>query len=479
MAPPHRISSHRRPRPGARPPRTLVEKIWAAHLPSPKSDPAVVAVDRILLHERQVGIVARRRGGGELRASQRVVACADQQVPTVPRTGPPTGAQQAVALDRLERSTDALGVAVFGPGDPRRGIVNVVAAEQGMVRPGDLVVGADAHVATLGAFGALALRISDGEVAHVVETGRLHRARPTTVRVSIAGRAGATSGKDLALWLLARLGPSCAEGSAVELAGPVVSALGVEGRMTLCNLVCETGAEAVVIAPDRLTADYLAGRPFVPSGAAWQQEVDRWTSLGSDPGSDLEGHLVVVADRVGAWSTWGTAAWQAAPLDGVVPPPDRSDPERARMDERALHLQGLVPGTRLSDIAVDQVFIGSCANARIEDLRAAAEVARGGRARVRSWVVPGSWVVKRQAEAEGLHRVFIDAGFEWREPGCSLCIGANGDAVPPDTRVASTANRPEHGRVGPRSRLHVLAPASAAATALSGRLQAPPPAPAA
>jgi 3-isopropylmalate/(R)-2-methylmalate dehydratase large subunit len=448
----------------------LVDKIWATHVAGPASG-GEVTVDRILLHERQVGLVARRADRGALDAADRVVACADQQVSTVSLPGPPTGAQQNSALERLERSSDALGVSVFAPGDHRSGIVNVVAAEQGMVRPGALVVGADAHVATLGALGALALRLSDDEVPRVVATGRVRRVKPPTLRLSVAGRAMPTSAKDLALWLLARLGPTSAAGRVVELGGPVVRALDVEARMTLCNLLTESGAEAVVIAPDHRTATYLDGRPFVPSGSTWAHEVAGWRFLVSDRGAVLDGDVTMFADAVGPWVTWGTAAWQAAALDGTVPFPRHTDPVRAGLDERALRLQGVEPGQPFSQVRVDHVFIGSCANARIDDLRAAAAVARGGRVQVRAWVVPGSWVVKRQAEAEGLHRVFLDAGFEWRDPGCSLCIGANGDAVPPDTRIASTANRPEPDRLGPRSRVHVLSPASAVATALAGHLR--------
>jgi 3-isopropylmalate/(R)-2-methylmalate dehydratase large subunit len=452
-------------------PATLVQKIWTSHLAPPGTRRDVVVVDRILLHERQVGMLARHPVARQLDIAQRVIACADQQVPTGGRDDLPRGAQHVAALERLERDTDALGVPVFGPGDPRSGIVNVVAAEQGMVRPGALVVGADAHVATLGALGALALRLSDDEVAEVVATGKVQRSEPVTVRVSIAGRLEPwVSAKDLALWLLARLGPIHGADRVIELAGPVVRSLGTEARMTLCNLTCESEPDAVIVAPDRETATYLAGRPFVPVGPSWRDEVDRWSALASDGAAELDGDVVVVADGLGPWVTWGTRAWQAAPLDGLVPAPHR-DPRRARLDEQALQLQGLRPGTPLADIDIDQVFIGSCANARLDDLRAAAKVAKQGRAQVRSWVVPGSWVVKRQAEAEGLHRVFLDAGFEWRDPGCSLCIGANGDAVAPGTRVASTANRPENGRVGPRSQVHILSPESAVATAFAGRLR--------
>jgi 3-isopropylmalate/(R)-2-methylmalate dehydratase large subunit len=478
--PPRRRPTERIDVPGS-PPRTLVDKVWDAHVvASPLSvrsgDTDVLAVDRILLHEHQVGLIGRAgREGSRVGDPGRIVACSDQQVPTIPSRGEPRpGAQLASAVDRIERASASLGLPMFGPGDHRGGVVNVVAPEQGMILPGHLLVGADAHVATQGALGALAFVISDDEVAEVVASGRVRRMRPGVVRVSVAGSLDtATSAKDVALWLLGRIGPSLAPGQVVELSGAAVRALSLEGRMTLCNLVVETGADSVVIAPDRRTQQYLAGRPFAPRGAAWADEVRRWGTLGSDPGVELDGDVVMWGEAIGPQVTWGTSVWQVAPLDGLVPAPGAQHPDLAHLDREALHEQGLSPGTFLRDVAIDQVFIGSCANARIEDLRAAAEVVRGGRAQVRSWVVPGSWPVKRQAEAEGLHRIFRSAGFEWRDPGCSLCIGANGDAVGPGERLASTANRPVRGRVGPSARVHLMSPASAAAAALAGRL-APP-----
>jgi 3-isopropylmalate/(R)-2-methylmalate dehydratase large subunit len=377
------------------------------------------------------------------------------------------------AVERLERTSASLGLPVFGPGDPRTGLVNVVAAEQGMVLPGDLLVGADAHVATNGAFGALALVISDDEVVDVVRTGEVWRVRPATVRTAVAGKltAGA-SAKDVALWLLGRLGPGMADGKVLELVGPVVAGLGVEGRMTLTNVAVESGAVAVVIAPDVAVERYLAGRPFAPRGAAWTRAVAGWRHLASDQGAGYDADVVAFGGLISPQVTWGTHADQVVALDGVVPFPELSDRLGRARHEQALVHQDLSPGAPVSEIEIDQVFVGSCANARLDDLRAAADVVRGGRVQVPSWVVPGSWPVRRQAEAEGLHRVFIDAGFEWREPGCSLCLGANGDAVRPGSRLASTANRPVRGLVGPSAKVHLLSPASAAASALSGRLTA-------
>ncbi|MDZ7679354.1 MAG: aconitase family protein [Acidimicrobiales bacterium] len=460
-------------------PTTLVDKIWASHLaasPAADDEPAFhhLSVDRILLHEHQVGLVGRaHHGAWRVSEPDRIIACSDQQFPTIPSDGGPRqGAQLMSAVERLERTSDAVGLPLFGPGDHRGGIVNVVAAEQGMVLPGNLVVGADAHVSTLGGLGGLALVISDAEVAEVVETGTVRRPWPGVVRVSVPGSLTSdATGKDLALWLLGRVGSGAVAGRFLELVGPVVRRLSVEARMTLCNLAVEAGATAVVIAPDRLTEQYLAGRPFAPTGAAWDRAVAEWESLGTDPGADFDADLGLLAEEVRPHTTWGTHIDQVAPLDGAVPMPRGGEP--AERDRRALIDQDLQPGTPIDQIEIDQVFIGSCANARVEDIRAAAAVARGGRAQVPAWVVPGSWPVKRQAEAEGLHRIFLDAGFEWRDPGCSLCIGTNGDAVAPGARLASTANRPVRALVGPGARVHIMSPASAAASALIGRLSPP------
>jgi 3-isopropylmalate/(R)-2-methylmalate dehydratase large subunit len=460
-------------------PRTLAHKVWDAHRVeewAADGQPTRLRVDRVLLHEHQVGLLGRAHEAGVIiRGADRVVVCADQQTPTIPAGDEPRpGAQQMGSVDRLEQTSDAVGLPLFGPGDERGGVLNVVAAEQGMVLPGDLVVGADGHVATLGALGALALVIADAEVAEVVATGTVSRSWPGVARVTATGALGAhATGKDLALWLLGRLGTGSISGRVVELGGPIVRQLGVEDRMALCNLMVGSGASSVFIPPDRLTEDYLRGRPFAPSGHAWEAAGASWRSLGSDRGADYDGDLGLLASTIEPLVTWGTALDQVAALAGTIPEP-RPEPH-GELDRRALREQGLEPGRPIGEIAVDQVFIGSCANARIEDLRAAASLLEraGGRVQVPSWVVPGSWPVKHQAEAEGLHRVFLNAGFEWRDPGCSLCIGSNGDAVEPGTRLASTANRPHRGLIGPGARVHLLSPVSAAATALVGRLSSP------
>lgn len=460
-------------RPGRRP-TTLAAKVWDAHVEHRGEASDRLSIDRVLLHERQLGMIGRRGGlGVEIARPDRIVACVDQQVPTRPSGEDlPASAQLVAALERLEAVSEEHAVPLFGPGDHRGGVVNVVAPEQGMTLPGSLIVGADDHVSTHGAFGALAFVSRDSEIAEILARGAIDRARPSVVRATVAGTLGdRADAKDLALWLLSRLGPGAGRGAILELGGAVIRSLSMEARMTVCNLAAESGAEAVLMAPDAVTEAYLDGRDFAPDAAGWQDAVTRWRSLRSDPGAEFESDVVAMCSDLAPQVTWGTGAHQVAPLDGVVPEPDPHDPLQRRLDLQALEAQGLEPGDVLADVAVDHVFIGSCANARIEDLRAAAAVLRpGDRAQVRSWLVPGSWPVRRQAEAEGLHRVFLDAGFDWREPGCSLCIGVNGDATAPGGRLASTANRPARGRVGPGARVHLMSPASAAATALVGRL---------
>lgn len=465
--------------------RTIVEKIWGAH----RVDGGV-SVDRIYVHDRQLGVLGRLAARGVDLGGRRtsgLVACADQQLPTHipggrhvdeidPESGelPVTSGQLLATLERLEAASEQFDVPVFGPGDHRGGVLNVVTPEQGMTLPGSLVVGTDAHTSTHGALGAIGLAVDDDEVASLLTDGVLRRDEPSVVRIGVAGRLEAGVGAmDLALWVLERLGPGAARGALLELGGPVVRALGVDARMTLCNLAVESGAVSAIVEPDDTTAAYLDGRPFAPTGPAWGAAVQAWRSLRSDPGSASDASLGLVATGIGPQVTWGTRSWQSTALDGVVPLPSERDPARRRAEEAALHDQDLRPGTPLADIAIDQVFVGSCANGRIDDLRAVAEVLRDGRVQVPTWVVPGSRTVARQAEAEGLHHVIRSAGAEWRASGCSLCIGANGDAVRPGARLASTANRPQRGLVGPGARIHVLGPAAAAASALTGRLTDP------
>ncbi|QGG93759.1 aconitase family protein [Actinomarinicola tropica] len=469
-------------------PRTIVEKIWDAHRAS--GEGTAIVADRVMIHERQLGTLGRMAASGvPVPGAAQVVACADQQMPTGGSgpdgdagvgldldTGeiPAADAQVLAALDRLEASSELIDVPVFGPGDHRGGVMNVVAPEQGMTLPGALVVGADRHMSTHGAFGAIGLALDDAELTAYLADGTIDRPRPRVVRVTVAGQLGSLAGaKDLALWVLARLGPTTAAGAVVEIGGPTVRRLDVDARMTLCNLLVESGALTAVVEPDDTTFAYLEGRPFAPSGSEWHRAVAGWRQLRTDPGAELDAELGLVAPDVEPHASWGTAAWQATTLAGRVPAPDPDDPVRRAADERALVDQQLEPGSPLADISVDHVFVGSCANGRLDDIRAVAELLRGRRVAVPTWVVPGSRTVARQAEAEGLHRAIRDAGAEWRSAGCSLCIGVNGDAVARGARLASTANRPERGLVGPGARVHVLGPAAAAASALTGHLTDP------
>lgn len=460
-------------------PRTIVDKIWDAHR-APDGRPGIT-VDRIYVHERQLSLLARLgRAGIADAAAAGLVACTDQQLPTragVDALDGSVGSAQVLSvLERLETSSELAEVPVFGPGDHRGGVVNVVTPEQGMTWPGSIVAGADRHMSTHGALGAIGLALDDDELRELLRRGWVEAARPRVVGVQVAARvARHAAAKDLALWVLERVGPTFARGAIVVVGGAAVRDLGIDGRMTLCNLLAESGARSVVIEPDDAVVDYLVDRPFAPRGPAWDAAAAAWAELGSDRGADLDGELHVVGPDVTPQVTWGTAAWQAVALDGVVPAPHPTDQRRRAADEEALVAQDLRPGTPMSEVAVDQVFVGSCANGRIDDVRAAADVLRGGRVQVPTWVVPGSRTVARQAEAEGLHQVIQAAGAEWRAAGCSLCIGANGDAVRPGARLASTANRPQKDLVGPGARIHVLGPAAAAASALTGRLTGPRP----
>jgi 3-isopropylmalate/(R)-2-methylmalate dehydratase large subunit len=376
---------------------------------------------------------------------------------------------QALAADAKEA-----GIAMFGVDDARQGIVHVVAPEQGLSQPGMLIVCGDSHTSTHGAVGALAFGIGASEVAHVLATQTVWQRRPKTMRITVDGAlAPGVSAKDLILAVIAKIGAAGAAGHAIEYAGLTVRALSMEGRFTLCNMSIEAGARAGMIAPDETTFAYLAGRPFAPKGAAWDRAVEGWRALRSDDDAAFDREVGLDAATLEPMVTWGNSPEDALPIGARVPDPDRvEDPDRRTSMQRALAYMGLKAGTPLADVAIDRVFIGSCTNARIEDLRSAAKVVAGRRVApgVQAWVVPGSGLVKAQAEREGLDRVFADAGFEWRFAGCSMCLGTNGDRVAPGERCASTSNRNFVGRQGPGSRTHLMSPAMAAAAAVTGRL---------
>jgi 3-isopropylmalate/(R)-2-methylmalate dehydratase large subunit len=410
--------------------------------------------------------------GGALIEPQLTFAIADHYVPTRGRDRVVADPEIAAVVRTLETNTAAGGIKLFGLGDPRQGIVHVVGPEQGLTLPGLSIVCGDSHTSTHGAFGAYAFGIGASEVAHVLMTQTLWQKKPKRMRVTVDGKTGPGIGaKDIALAIIARVGADGAQGHAVEFAGAAIAALSMEGRMTLCNMSIEAGGRCGMVAPDATTFGYLKGRPYAPEGAAFDAAVENWSSLPSDRGAEFDREVTFDAGTIAPIVTWGTTPDDALPIDGTVPDPAReADPVRAKYLRDALDYMGIAPGKKLTEIAVDRVFIGSCTNARIEDLRAAAAVLVGRSSKVPGLVSPGSTMVKRQAEEEGLDRIFREAGLEWAEAGCSMCIGLNGDIVPAGERCASTTNRNFRGRQGPGARTHLMSPAMVAAAAVYGHL---------
>lgn len=458
-------------------PRTLVDRIWDAHVVRRFADGReLLYIDRHVLHEITSPEAFRRLDdeGWTVRRPDRSLAVQDHIVSTRPgRDGDsyPGGAPFVTALRANARRH---GIRLFDLGDPRQGIVHVVAAEQGLALPGTTVVCGDSHTCTLGALGALAFGIGSSEAAHVLATQTLVMRRPRPFRLTVTGGLGpGVSAKDLILYAIGRLGAGAGAGHAVELAGPAVAALPVEARFTLCNMAIEMGARIGVVAPDAAVLDYLRGRPEAPAGPAWDASVAAWATLASDPGAVFDRDEVLDADGIAPQVTWGTSPEHVAPVTGVVPDPAAADTAARRRDrEAALAYMGLAPGTPLAGLKVDVAFIGSCTNARLSDLREAAAVLRGRRvaAGVRALVVPGSSAVKRAAEAEGLDRVFAQAGFAWRESGCSACCGLNDDMIGPGERCLSSSNRNFEGRQGTGARTHLASPAMVAAGAVAGHI---------
>jgi 3-isopropylmalate/(R)-2-methylmalate dehydratase large subunit len=416
---------------------------------------------------------------GQLKERGRAVAepgltfgIADHYVPTRGRIGAISDPSIAAMVSTLEANTAASGISLFGLGDPRQGIVHVVGPEQGLTLPGLLIVCGDSHTSTHGAFGAYAFGIGASEVAHVLMTQTLWQKKPRRMRVVVSGKATAGIGaKDIALAVIARIGADGARGHAVEFAGSAIAVLSMEGRMTLCNMSIEAGGRCGMVAPDATTFSYLKGRSYAPRDAAFDRAVEAWSKLATDSGAEFDREVALDADAISPIVTWGTTPDDALPIDGNVPDPaGEGDPVRAKYLRDALDYMGIAPGKKLTDIAIDRIFIGSCTNARIEDLRAAAAVLAGRVSKVPGLVSPGSSTVKRQAEAEGLDRIFRDAGLEWVDSGCSMCVGINGDTVPPGERCASTTNRNFRGRQGPGARTHLMSPAMVAAAAVTGHL---------
>jgi 3-isopropylmalate/(R)-2-methylmalate dehydratase large subunit len=458
-------------------PATLFDKIWREHVILDREDgQTLLYVDSHFLQDGSApAFEMLRQRGLTPRAPGRAFGTPDHYVPTLGRDLSAVADPEKRAMaDALREDTAAAGIAFFGLDDPRQGIIHVVAPEQGMSRPGMLIVCGDSHASTHGALGALAFGIGASEVAHVLATQSLWQRKPKTMRITLVGRPGPGVGsKDVILGIIAKIGAAGATGYAVEYAGEAIRALSVEGRMTICNMTIEAGGRAGMIAPDETTLAYLKGRPFAPKGADWGRAAEAWRSLGSDAGALFDRDIEIDAGALEPMVTWGNSPEDALPIGAVLPDPARaSTPERGEAMRRTLDYMGLKPGQALTEVAIDRVFIGSCTNGRIEDLESAATVVRGRKVApgVEAWVVPGSGPVKAEAEARGLDLVFEAAGFQWREPGCSMCLGANGDQLAPGQRSASTTNRNFVGRQGPGSRTHLMSPAMAAAAAVTGRL---------
>jgi 3-isopropylmalate/(R)-2-methylmalate dehydratase large subunit len=457
---------------------TLYEKIWREHVVTAlDGGQDLLYIDRHLVHEvtSPQAFAGLRTAGRMVRRPDLTFAVADHVVPTTTDAKRPLADEMAEAqLAALDANCAYFGVSVFPMGHPRQGVIHVTMPELGLVLPGQTVVAGDSHTCTHGAFGALAFGIGTSEVEHVLATQCLPQAKSRTLLVRVEGELPpGVASKDLILHIIGRLGAAGGAGSVIEFQGPAVSALSMEARMTLSNMSVECGAKAGMIAADQTTMDYLEGRPFAPKGDDFAAAKEYWRNMVSDPDASFDRELVIQADQLGPQATWGTSPDQVTGLDGVIPDPAGiSDVEQREKAQAALAYMGLTPGAKMRDLPLDYVFIGSCTNGRLEDLRKAAEVVKGHKVAkgLTALVVPGSGQVKAQAEAEGLDQVFSEAGFEWRLPGCSMCLGMNPDLLSPGQRCASTSNRNFQGRQGRDSRTHLVSPATAAASAVAGRL---------
>jgi 3-isopropylmalate/(R)-2-methylmalate dehydratase large subunit len=461
-------------------PRTLFEKVWDAHVVDPPAasagGPALLYVDLHLVHEvtSPQAFEGLRLAGRRVRRPDLTVATVDHNVPTGDRRLPIADQVAARQVAALVANAQEFGVELFDLNSPEQGIVHVIGPELGLSQPGMIIVCGDSHTSTHGAFGALAFGIGTSEVEHVLATQCIVQSRPKTMEVRFSGRPSrGVTAKDLVLALIRRIGTAGATGHVIEYTGEAIQALSMEGRMTVCNMSIEAGARAGMVAPDAITEAYLRGRPRVPAGAAWERVSAGWRGLKTDPGASFDATIELDAAALGPQVTWGTSPGMTAEITELVPDPadQQSDADREAFT-RALEYMGLRPGTPLEGLKVDRVFLGSCTNARIEDLREAAKVAVGRKVAgsVRAMVVPGSQQVKAQAELEGLDRIFTEAGFEWRNPGCSMCLGMNEDILEPGERCASTSNRNFEGRQGRGGRTHLVSPVMAVAAAVEGCL---------
>ena len=458
-------------------PRTLFDKIWDAHLVDVQEDgTCLIYIDRHLVHEvtSPQAFEGLRQAGRKVRRPDLTLAVADHNIPTTNRSAGIDDEESRIQVETLEHNVAAFGVPYFPVLDVRQGIVHIIGPEQGFTLPGMTIVCGDSHTATHGAFGSLAFGIGTSEVEHVLATQTLVQAPAKNMRITVDGElpAGVTS-KDVILAIIGTIGTAGGTGHVIEYAGEAIRAMSMEARMTVCNMTIEGGARAGMIAPDETTFEYLKGRPMAPKGAAWEAAVAYWRTLPSDPGAAYEKEVVLRAADIVPQVTWGTSPQDVLPVTGRTPDPAaESDPAKRASIERSLKYMGLEPNTPIDQVKVDKVFIGSCTNGRIEDLRAVAAVAKGRKVAegVHAMVVPGSGLVKEQAEAEGVADILKAAGFDWREPGCSMCLAMNADKLEPGERCASTSNRNFEGRQGRGGRTHLVSPAMAAAAAITGRL---------
>lgn len=455
--------------------RTLYDKIWDDHLVSTdEQGTSLIYIDRHLVHEvtSPQAFEGLRMTGRKVRAPQRTLAVVDHNVPTTDRSLPNPDPDSVIQIAALDDNTKEFGIEYYDAFDKRQGIVHIVGPEQGFTLPGMTIVCGDSHTSTHGAFGALAHGIGTSEVEHVLATQTLTQKKAKNMRVTVDGKLpeGATA-KDIVLAIIGEIGTGGGTGHVIEFAGEAIRDLSMEGRMTVCNMTIEGGARAGLIAPDEKTFAYVEGREKAPKGEAFEMAKKYWQTLFSDPDAKFDREVHIDASKLTPIVTWGSSPEDVVAVTGVVPDPDKiEDSSRRQSKKRALEYMGLEPGTKITDIKIDRAFIGSCTNGRIEDLRAAAAMVKGKKVsdHVNALVVPGSGLVKDQAEAEGLDKIFIEAGFEWREPGCSMCLAMNPDKLAPEERCASTSNRNFEGRQGFKGRTHLVSPAMAAAAAIAG-----------
>jgi len=457
--------------------KTLYDKIWEEHLVHSQPDgTSLLYVDRHLVHEvtSPQAFEGLRLNNRKVRRPEYTLAVADHNVPTTNRSKGIDDEESRIQVEALRNNCKEFGIELFDVTDSRQGIVHIIGPEQGFTQPGTIIVCGDSHTATHGAFGALAFGIGTSEVEHVLATQTLIQKKSKNMRISVEGQLplGVTS-KDVILKIISTIGTAGGTGYVIEYAGQVIRDLSVEQRMTICNMSIEAGARAGLIAPDEKTFEYLKGRPMSPKNEAWTQAVEYWKTLKSDQGCKFDKEVLIKGSDIEPQVSWGTSPQDVVSIDGIVPDPNKEqDPDRKQAMQRSLEYMGLEPNTKMTDIKLDKVFIGSCTNGRIEDLREVSKIVKGKKIskNIQALIVPGSGLVKIQAEKEGLDKIFLAAGFEWREPGCSMCLAMNADKLQPKERCASTSNRNFEGRQGRGGRTHLVSPAMAAAAAIEGRL---------